>query len=119
MPNVPDPVLGANGKVTVPGGAPTPTPEVASACAKQLSAVQADSSVHPIESASDIQALDRFAACMRSHGLPHWPDPNERGEFHVKSADAGTLVQNNRASAACNPLEPPSGAYITVTPNGQ
>jgi hypothetical protein len=119
MPNVPDPVLDANGKVTIPGGAPTPTPAVRSACAQQLSAVQGQSSTHPIESAADIQALDRFAACMRAHDLPRWPDPNEHGEFHVKSADAGTREVANRAGAACDPLVPPSGAWITVTPTGQ
>jgi hypothetical protein len=56
---------------------------------------------------------------MRTHGLPRWPDPNERGEFHVKSADAGTLVQNKQASTACNSLLPPSGAHFLVTPSGQ
>jgi hypothetical protein len=119
MPDVPDPVVGADGQVSIPGGAPTPTPAVQSACATQLRAIQANGSTHPIESTSDIQALLRFAACMRRHGLPRWPDPNERGEFHVKSADAGTLVTGNRAMAACNSLEPPSGAWITVTPSGQ
>jgi hypothetical protein len=56
---------------------------------------------------------------MRTHGLPRWPDPNERGEFHVKSADAGTLEQNKQVSATCNSLLPPSGAHFIVTPSGQ
>ena len=119
MPNVPDPVLGADGQVSIPGGAPTPTPAVQSACAAQLRAIEANGSTHAIESASDIQALLRVAACLRRHGLPHWPDPNERGEFHVKSADAGTLTQYNRAQAACNSLFPASGWHLIVTPSGQ
>jgi hypothetical protein len=120
MPQVPDPVVGANGQIAVPGYAAADlTPAVQSACAAQLRALEANGSAHPLESASDIQALLRFAACMRTHGLPRWPDPNERGEFHVKSADAGTRVQNEPASASCNSLLPPSGAYITVTPSGQ
>ncbi len=89
MPGVPDPVLGANGQVTIPGGTPDPTPAVRSACAVQISAAQASGSEHAIESASDIQALLRVAACMRTHGYPRWPDPNERGEFHVKERRSG------------------------------
>jgi hypothetical protein len=119
MARVPDPVVGADGQVTIPGGAPNLTPAVQSACAAQLRAIQAGGSTHAIQSASDIQALVRYAACLRKHGLPRWPDPNERGEFHVKSADAGTLAQNNRATAACKSLFPPSGAWITITPSGQ
>jgi hypothetical protein len=119
MQGVPDPVIGAGGQVTIPGGTPNLTPAVQSACAAQIRAIQATGSTHPIESASDIHALTRYAACMRAHGLPGWPDPNERGEFHVKSADAGTLVQNNRASSACKSMFPPSGAWITITPSGQ
>lgn len=120
MPNVPDPVVGADGQLSVPGYASSAdlTPAARSACAAELEA-ESSSSTHPIESASDIQALLRYAACMRAHGLPRWPDPNERGEFHVKSADAGTLAQNNRASAACNTVLPPSGAHFIVTPSGQ
>lgn len=120
MPGVPDPVVGANGQISVPGYASTAdlTPAARSACAAQIQAAST-SSTHPIESASDIQALVRVAACMRGHGMPHWPDPNQRGEFHVKSADAGSRAVYNRAIAACWSLAPPSGWHITVTPTGQ
>jgi hypothetical protein len=119
MPNAPDPVLGANGQVTFPGGAPTPTPEVQSACAAQIRAAQPASSTLPTVSASDMQALLAYAACLRAHGLPRWPDPNAQGVFHVKSADAGTLATNNRASAACRSLRGSSLAREDVTPSGQ
>ena len=120
MPSVPDPVVGANGQISVPGYTSADlTPAARSACAAQIQALSSTSSTDPILSTSDIQALLRWAACMRAHGLPRWPDPNDRGEFHVKSADAGTLVQNNRATAACKPLIPPYGPYLTVTPSGQ
>jgi hypothetical protein len=120
MPRVPDPLVDANGQVSVPGYTTTAqlTPAARSACGAQLRAVS-NSSTHPIESASDIQALLRVAACMRTHGLPRWPDPNERGEFHVKSADAGTSAQYNRAVTACGSLAPPSGWHFIVTPSGR
>ena len=119
MPNAPDPVVGANGQVTFPGGAPDLTPAVRSACAAQIRAALPGGSAQPTESASDIQALVRVAACMRTHGFPRWPDPNQRGEFHVKSADAGTPTTEGRANAACSSLFPASGWHLIVTPSGQ
>jgi hypothetical protein len=118
MPGVPDPTLGANGQVTFAGGAPTPTPEVQSACAAQIRAAQAASSTLPTLSASDMQALLTWAACMRAKGLPRWPDPNSQGEFHVKEADAGNLTTYPRAEKACRSLRGSSLARETVTPSG-
>ena len=119
MPGVPDPVVDANGQVTIPGGTPTPTPAVRSACAAQIRAAQPNASTLPNVSASDMQALLRYAACLRARGLPRWPDPNAQGVFHVKSADAGTLTQNKRASAACNSLPGNTLARADITPSGQ
>jgi hypothetical protein len=119
MPGVPDPTLGANGHVTFVGGEPTPTPEVRSACAAQIRAAQVASSTLPNLSASDMQALLRWAACMRGHGLPRWPDPNAQGEFHVRSADAGTLVTATRAESACRSLRGSTLAREDITPSGQ
>ena len=73
MPSIPDPAVGANGQVTIPGGTPTPTPAVRSACAAQIRAAQPNDSTLPSVSASDMQALLRYAACLRAHGLPRWP----------------------------------------------
>lgn len=119
MTSVPDPVLGANGHPRIPGGTPTPTPEVRAACATQIQAIGGSIAGNPVESASDIRALVRVAACYRRHGFPRWPDPNTRGEFHVRSADAGTPATEARANAACNSLFPPSGWHLIVTPSGQ
>jgi hypothetical protein len=121
MPGMPDPVVGANGQISVPGYASTAdlTPAAQSACAAQIRAISSSASTHQIESASDIEALLRVAVCMRKHGYPTWPDPNERGEFHVKSADAGTPAKMHKAVTACNSLFPASGWHLTVTPSGQ
>ncbi len=119
MPGVPDPVVGAGGQVTIPGGTPTPTPAVQSACGAQIRAAEAGSSTLPNVSAADMQALVRWAACMRANGLPRWPDPNAQGVFHVKSADAGTQVTNQRANAACRSLRGGTLAREDITPSGQ
>jgi hypothetical protein len=118
MPGVPDPVLGANGQVTFPGGTPTPTPEVQTACAAKIRAAQAAGSVLPTVSASDMQALLTWAACMRANGLPRWPDPNSRGVFHVKEADAGNLTTYPRAEKACRSLRGYSLGREVVTASG-
>jgi hypothetical protein len=119
MSGVPDPVVGANGQVTIPGGTPVPTPAVRSACAAQIRATEATASQLPNLSASDMQALLRWAACMRAHGLPRWPDPNGQGVFHVRSADAGTLVSYKRAETACRSLRGVMLAREDITPSGQ
>jgi hypothetical protein len=119
MPGIPDPVVGANGQVTFPGGSPTPTPEVASACAAQIRAATALGSTLPNVSTSDMQKLLRWAACIRAHGLPRWPDPNAQGVFHVRSADAGTLVTSKRADAECQSLPGATLAREDITPSGQ
>ncbi|MBV9681118.1 MAG: hypothetical protein JO046_04970 [Solirubrobacterales bacterium] len=119
MPWIRDPVLDAKGHPGIPGGTPTPTPAVVSACGAQVHAIRGSLTGNPIESASDIRALVRVAACMRRHGYPRWPDPNQRGEFHVRSADAGTQAKMNQAVSACSSLFPTSGWHLTVTPSGQ
>jgi hypothetical protein len=119
MPGIPDPVVGPGGQVTFPGGTPTPTPEVQSACAAEIRTATALSSMLPNVSTADMQALLRWAACMRAHGLPRWPDPNAQGVFHVRSADAGTLVTSKRADAACRSLRGGTLAREDITPSGQ
>jgi len=119
MPNVPDPVLGSDGQITIPGGTPTPTPAVRSACATEIDLAEATPTQLPNVSASDMRALLRWSACMRAHGLPRWPDPNAQGVFHVRSADAGTLVTSKRANAACRSLRGGTLAREDITPSGQ
>jgi hypothetical protein len=119
MPGVPDPVLDASGQVTVPGGTPTPTPAVRSACAAQIRLAEATVNTLLNVGASDMQALLRWAACMRAHGVPRWPDPNAQGVFHVRSADAGTIVTGKRANDACRSLRGNMLARLDVTPSGQ
>jgi hypothetical protein len=63
-------------------------------------------------------ALLTWAACMRAHSLPRWPDPNSQGVFHVKEADAGNLTTYPRAEKACRSLPGNSLAREVVTWSG-
>jgi hypothetical protein len=60
-----------------------------------------------------------FAQCMRSHGLPDWPDPNSSGEFDKsKLRHLRYSVSRVRAvgDGACNHLlvAPSTGPTITL-----
>jgi hypothetical protein len=55
-----------------------------------------------------------FAHCMRSHGVPNWPDPNRSGVFDkskltTQQLGAGTS-RIQAAQSACNPLLPNGGS---------
>jgi hypothetical protein len=41
----------------------------------------------PVASAARIAALDRLAACMRTHGFPNFPDPDSTGGFDSSKFD--------------------------------
>lgn len=56
-----------------------------------------------------------YAQCMRSHGIPDFPDPNSRGGFAIQAHPGSDLDKNNptfqAASNACESLRPvPSAA---------
>jgi hypothetical protein len=118
MPNVPDPVVGSDGQISVPGYTTADlTPAARSACAAQIRAAEATASALPNLSSSDMQALLRWAACMRAHGFPHWPDPNPQGVFYESGHD-GTQVMHQRADAACRSLRGSSLARVTAGAGG-
>jgi hypothetical protein len=47
----------------------------------------------------------KFSECIRSHGVPHFPDPDAKGEFNF-GIDVGPEVWR-QAVAACKDLQPP------------
>jgi hypothetical protein len=82
MPGWPDPVLNPlTNQPDFPPGAPRIPPNVQQACQSIASRLppRVQSSQPP--TAASMQALLRFARCMRSHGIASWPDPNTLGEF--------------------------------------
>jgi hypothetical protein len=114
VPNFPDPVTGANGQAQVqitPGTSGidpnSPAYQAANrACQSLLPAGKtAGGSVSPTVRAEYL----RYAACMRSHGEPNYPDPT----FSGNSVNLGNLSgidtnspQYQSASSACASLNP-------------
>jgi len=99
-PNFPDPVLNGD-KLDYPGSghevkdqmaAVMQTPEC-KAVMDQLQALLDPTTRAP--STADMQKLKQFAACMRDHGIPEFPDPKADGSFPI----AGTPLENEGRSA--------------------
>src|SRR5690348_2748038 len=57
------------------------------------------------KSATDQDKAVRFAECIRGHGVPHFPDPDAKGEY-VFGIDVSPAVWQ-KAVGACKDLEPP------------
>jgi hypothetical protein len=47
----------------------------------------------------------KFAECMRAHGVPHFPDPDPKGDFNF-GVDVSKEVFT-KAVDACKALQPP------------
>jgi hypothetical protein len=54
------------------------------------------------------QQLLAYARCMRSHGVPDWPDPTSQGTFVATGIDAASN-QVKQANFACQYLLPNDG----------
>lgn len=67
--------------------------------------------------AADDGRLVRFAACIRSHGVPDFPDANADGEF-VFGINVTPQVWS-RAVDACKDLQPPGTLSAKRTPQQQ
>jgi hypothetical protein len=51
-----------------------------------------------------------YAQCMRSHGVPGFPDPDSKGNFIIKGPEiGGSPQQNASADKACRHLLPNGG----------
>jgi len=54
----------------------------------------------------------KFAECLRSHGLPDFPDPSSNGTFHITSSSGAVpgSPQFEAAQKACRKFTPNGGA---------
>jgi hypothetical protein len=93
----------------------SPSPKVASLGTVTTTAAPASGGAKP--GASDLAKMESYASCMRSHGIPDFPDPvagsNGGGGFQIKSGPGGDLDPNSTkfvaADTACKPLLPNGG----------
>ena len=59
----------------------------------------------------------KFAVCMRSHGVPNFPDPGHDGAFDLPSGINPQAPQFQRAMQACMKVRP-SSLTINQGPGG-
>ena len=58
----------------------------------------------------------QFAACMRSHGVPSFPDPDHDGAITLPSSVDQQAPQFQRATKACANVEPSSISILNQPP---
>ena len=73
---------------------------------------EADSRLSPQEQAQDL----RFASCMRTHGVPSFPDPDHDGAFTLPSGTDQQAPEFQRATTACANVEPSSLSILNQPP---
>jgi hypothetical protein len=59
----------------------------------------------------------KFAECIRAHGVPHFPDPDPKGDFNF-GVDVSKEVFT-KAVDACKALQPPGSLSAKRTPEQQ
>jgi hypothetical protein len=69
------------------------------------------------KSVTDQGKAIKFAECIRGHGVPHFPDPNAKGDF-VFGIDVTPAVWQ-KAVAACKDLQPPGALSGKRSPKQQ
>jgi hypothetical protein len=109
----PDPTIGSNGLPTWAANPTDPNSSTDSpagrtarrACQQDLPHLGPQTSA---EKAAANSAALKYATCMRSSGVPDFPDPNGRGLIQIKNA-TGTLDANSpqfeKAERACKSLD--------------
>jgi hypothetical protein len=60
----------------------------------------------------------KFADCMRSHGVPDFPDAGRDGAFTLPSTMNQQAPQFEKATTACAHAEPNSLSILTQNPAG-
>jgi hypothetical protein len=85
QPNFPDPVHDANGNwgFAPSAGKPVPVAACESLFREARSVDEALTSQGSAVPPAEMAKLRTFAACMRRHGLPDWPDPTQGGRFEL------------------------------------
>jgi hypothetical protein len=86
-------------------GSRSPNPPVAHLGSSAPAASGSSSAGHPHKSAV------AYAQCIRSHGVPNWPDPDEHGHFNAKPDLASPQLR--AALKACKDLLPGGGNMTT------
>jgi len=122
MPSFPDPEVGADGVPRFPDSAPRVPPATQQACSTVAAQIPPDYTSTVAVSSSDLEKLLQLARCIRTHGVPDWPDPNPLGEFpiniRIQNGGKRLFVPALHACARLNP-NPTGGVHVVRAQPGQ
>jgi hypothetical protein len=115
IPNFPDPTVQDNARnkgvgFTMPSGVDPHSPQYVSAnklCQKQ----SGFGHISTAQLQAGMNAMLKYAECMRSHGIANFPDPNENSHqvgFNITGIDQDSS-RFKSAQKACQPLLPDGG----------
>jgi hypothetical protein len=102
--NFPDPTLGPGGGMTFQGSFDQNSPPY-QAAAQTCRSLKPGGSQAPTVSAQKLAAEVKWAQCLRTHGVPNFPDPNAQGAFDSSRFDP-TSSAFQSASQGCRSLQP-------------
>jgi hypothetical protein len=90
VPAFPDPNVNTQGQPSFPDPvqAKQEAGQVQAACGTILHQLPA-AAANPPPTAAQLRQLKAFARCMRSHGVPGWPDPKPDGTFPLAGTPLG------------------------------
>jgi hypothetical protein len=107
MPNLPDPQIDSNGRANFPNGTPEPTASARRACQSIYDRLPPSARGDEERPQADMQALLRYARCMREHGVADFPDPDAEGNFRAQAGSTNPKTPVfQRAMQACRQLDP-------------
>jgi hypothetical protein len=114
MPGWPDPVLNPLTELPDwPQNAPRVPASIQQACQSVANHLPPDVQQSQPPTPANMQALVRFARCMRAHGVTNWPDPNALGEFPLTTQMSGQFKSGDqRANSACIHEVPGGSQYL-------
>src|SRR5512132_2929832 len=88
-------------------GTPNPPASVRRACQSIYDRLPPSARDEAARPPADMQALLRYARCMREHGVADFPDPDAEGNFRKPAGSAGPDTPGfERAMQACRQLDP-------------
>jgi hypothetical protein len=125
VPDFPDPTIGSNGLPNFAGSPnknaslDSPTGHAARrGCQNDLPHLGLQTSAE--KAAANAAAL-KYATCMRSNGVPSFPDPNGQGMIQIRSAIStleNSSPQFQKAATACKSLANGFGEVSSVVVSG-
>jgi hypothetical protein len=115
MPGWPDPEINPlTNTPDFPPDAPHVPASIQQACQSIASRLPPDAQATQPPTVVGMQGLLRFARCVRSRGVPNWPDPNALGEFPIDGHLAAQFKGSANRSAinACIRYVPGGNQYL-------